>query len=228
MNAGTRGAFITVEGADGAGKTTQIEGICQWLDQQQIPCVRTREPGGTEAGEQLRALLLDRQGLSLSAETELLMVFAARQQHLDELIRPALAANTWVVCDRFTDASYAYQGGGGGIDPARIDTLANWVQQGLEPDLTLVLDLDVDLGAKRSRNRDAAASEDRFETRGTMFKRAVRATYLDRIRQYPDRMKRVDASLDVEAVSDQIREILTGFMESWSGNISGRGQGRSG
>ena len=207
-----RGAFITVEGADGAGKTTQLDFIEQWLAGRGIEVIRTREPGGTEVGEHLRGILLHRDDLPISAGTELLLVFAARQQHLDQLIRPALGAGKWVISDRFTDATYAYQGAGRGIDARRIASLETWVQQGFEPDLTIVLDVDVAVGVRRSDNRGEAA--DRFERENGAFKEAVRGCYLDRAGENPKRIKVVDASGDKESVQSMLSVLLDDFVRN--------------
>lgn len=207
-------AFITVEGPDGAGKTTQIAFIARWLKEQDIPVQLTREPGGTALGEQLRDLLLNRNSLSIADETELLLMFAARQQHINEIILPHLNRGNWVLCDRFTDASYAYQGAGRGIPAERIRALENWVQGDLQPDLTLVLDIDVALGIRRSgdRNGDRNNESDRFEQQGLGFKQAVRDGYLQRARAEPGRMKVIDAGLDLEPVQRQIVVALGDFV----------------
>ena len=207
-----RGAFITVEGADGAGKTTQLDFIEQWRVGRGIEVIRTREPGGTEVGEHLRGILLHRDDMPLSADTELLLVFAARQQHLDQLIRPALGEGKWVISDRFTDATYAYQGAGRGIDPGRIASLETWVQLGFEPDLTIVLDVDVAVGIRRSDNRGEAA--DRFEREDGAFKEAVRSCYLDRAVENSERIRVVDASGDKESVQRMLSELLDDFVRN--------------
>ncbi|MGI9317363.1 MAG: dTMP kinase [bacterium] len=204
------GAFLTVEGSDGAGKTTQLEYIESWLLSRKIEVVRTREPGGTELGEKLRNILLNQVDLSISNETELLMIFAARQQHLQELILPALAQGKWVLCDRFTDATYAYQGAGRGIDENKISILEQWVQQGVEPDLTLILDVDVAIGRQRSESR--GDSPDRFERQAAEFKQAVRACYLDRSEKHAQRVRVVDAAGSIEAVQQAITRELKDFI----------------
>ena len=211
-----RGKFISVEGADGAGKTTQLDFIEKWLLQRKFDLVRTREPGGTELGERLRSILLDATELSISDEAELLMIFAARQQHLDQLIKPALAAGKWVLSDRFTDATYAYQGGGRGLDPGRIEILENWVQVGLQPDLTLVLDVSVDIGIERSTSR--GADQDRFEREALAFKQAVRENYLSRAKRFPQRMRVVDASGSIDSVQNELERQLLGFVSSRNGD----------
>lgn len=204
-----RGKFITVEGQDGAGKTTNLAFVRRRLEQAGIAVIETREPGGTALGEMLREVVLHRKELGISPLAELLLIFAARAQHLEEKIEPALAAGAWVLCDRFTDATYAYQGGGRGLSGSRIATLEKLVQGTLRPDLTLLLDVDVGTGAKRAGERSGA---DRFESENHRFKEAVRAQYLERARQEPDRIKVVDASRSLEAVQHSIGGVLDGFL----------------
>ena len=151
--------FITLEGCEGAGKTTCLKHIEQRIKEAGIDLCVTREPGGTRTGEKIREILLDRGNFDILDDTELLLMFAARAQHLNELIKPTLASDTWVLCDRFTDATYAYQGGGREIDVQRIAELEQWVQQGLKPDLTLLLDLPVEVGLERAGQR---STPDRF------------------------------------------------------------------
>jgi len=207
-----RGAFITMEGADGAGKTTQLNFIEDWFSQKGIELVRTREPGGTALGERLREILLVASDLSISDEAELMMIFAARQQHLDQLILPALANGKWVLSDRFTDATYAYQGAGRGIAEKRIAALEAWVQKGLQPDLTFVLDVNVETGMERSAGRGLDA--DRFERQAASFKEAVRLNYLRRAAQYPERMHVIDGGGSVQSVQQSLAMILEGFIAS--------------
>ena len=213
---GRRGAFITVEGVDGAGKTTQMGFIEQWLAGRGIEVVRTREPGGTGLGERLRDLLVRETALDISAHSELMLVFAARRQHLEERILPALESGRWVISDRFTDATYAYQGAGRGIDADRIEKLEQWVQEGLTPDLTLVLDLPPEAGMARSGRRGGAT--DRFEDEAMAFKRAVRECYLDRAARYADRMRVVDAGGSVAAVQQEISNLLQDFLTARGGH----------
>jgi dTMP kinase len=205
-----KGAFISVEGSDGAGKTTQINHIEKRLQDSGIEVVRTREPGGTPLGERLRDLLLHSGDLPMSAETELLLVFAARRQHLDQLIWPALDAGKWVLSDRFTDATYAYQGAGRGIGADRIAQLEEWVQEGFAPDLTLVLDVAVDVGIQRSGGRSSEA--DRFERENLSFKEAVRRSYLERAARHPERIHVVDACGTVVSVQDRLSDLLDRFL----------------
>lgn len=187
--------FITLEGGEGVGKTTNLAFIEDYLTKRGINLLRTREPGGTPLGERIRALLLDSDGMTGPAE--LLLVFAARAQHLEAVIRPALAAGQWVLCDRFTDASYAYQGGGRSLDLSVIGFLEQWVQKGLKPDLTLLLDTSIEVGMSRVRERGTA---DRFESEHNDFFEAVRTAYLKRADEYPERIKRVDATGSLESV----------------------------
>ncbi len=204
-----RGRFITLEGVDGAGKSTQLEFVAGLLEACGVDVVRTREPGGTPLGEALRRVLLERADLAMGVAAETLLVFAARAQHVEEIIEPALQRGQWVVCDRFTDATYAYQGGGRGLARARIDTLQRWVQGALRPDLTLLLDLPVVAGLART---GARADADRFESQDLEFKRAVRETYLARARRSPERIRRIDAEPPLPTVQEQIRREIESFL----------------
>lgn len=199
------GKFITIEGGEGVGKTTNIDFIKAMLNEAGIDFIATREPGGTPLAETIRDLLLDAKQQSMSDDTELLLMFAARAQHLNELIKPALESGQWVLCDRFTDATYAYQGGGRGIDNDRIAQLENWVQGELRPDVTLLLDVPVALGMERAANR---SEPDRFEQEKLAFFERVRATYLARAEADPDRYRIIDASLALEDVQDQIKDVM--------------------
>ena len=189
-----RGKFITLEGVDGAGKSTHLDFIAEWLRARGHEVVVTREPGGTPLGEALRELLLHR---DMDADTELLLMFAARQAHLSQLILPSLARGAWVLSDRFTDASYAYQCGGRGLVDARVAALEAWVQQGFQPDLTLVFDVSAEIAAAR---RGAARTADRFEREADAFFERVRAAYLMRAAAEPGRIRVVDASPAIRAV----------------------------
>lgn len=200
-----QGLFITLEGIEGVGKTTQLEAAADWFREQGREVVVTREPGGTRAGECVRDLLLKRNATRIDADTELLLIFAARAQHLAEVVRPALASGQVVVCDRFTDASFAYQGGGRGIEPARIAQLESWVQQGLKPDLTLLLDAPVSVGLQRAGRRGDA---DRFEAEPERFFTTVRETYLEIARAEPARVCVIDAARSASEVTDEIRTQL--------------------
>jgi dTMP kinase len=200
-----RGRFITIEGGEGAGKSTIIDRIAGWLEKAGQRVVRTREPGGTELAEKLRAILLDRENVALSSKTELILVFAARAQHLAELIRPALQRGETVLCDRFTDATWAYQGGGRQLPREDIHTLEDLVHGDLQPDLTLLLDLPVEQGLERVSARGEA---DRFERESLSFFERVREAYLERAGSAPDRFVVIDASRSVEEVWGQIETVL--------------------
>ena len=197
------GRFITVEGVEGAGKTTAMAVLAEHLrDRTGTAPVTTREPGGTRLGEAIREVLLGAGGVGIGADAELLLLFSARAQHLEEVIHPALARGEWVLCDRFTDASYAYQGGGRGISAERIATLEAWTQGRLRPDLTLVLDLPVPEGRRRASDRSAP---DRFEQERDPFFERVRNTYLERAAAEPERVRVVDGDADQATVAARIR-----------------------
>jgi len=204
------GRFITVEGGEGAGKTTQLAFIREYLERAGYQVVLTREPGGTALGEEIRALLLGHRHDGMTPATETLLMFAARAEHLKRVIRPALAAGCWVLCDRFTDATYAYQGGGRGVSPERIAVLEDWVQGELRPDLTLLFDLPVAAGLERAGRRGAA---DRFEREKADFFERVRAAYLERAWRDPDRHRIVNAARPVETVRTEVESILAGWLE---------------
>jgi dTMP kinase len=201
-----RGKFITLEGIDGAGKSSHVSTVVGVLARRGIRVLVTREPGGTELGERLRQILLnDRMHL----ETETLLVFAARSEHLHGAIRPALEQGVWVVSDRFTDATFAYQGGGRGLDVARIRLLEDWVQQGLQPDLTLYFDVPVDVGL--ARRKQATLLLDRFEQEDRDFFQRVRDGYLARAAAAPGRMRIVDGSRTQDEVRQQVESLVGGF-----------------
>lgn len=200
-----RGRFITVEGTEGVGKTTNLDFVQQVLEAKGVEVVRTREPGGTPLAEDIRSLLLTPREEPVADLAELLLMFAARAQHLDQVIRPALAAGQWVLCDRFTDATYAYQGGGRRMDTSQISVLEKLVQQELRPDLTLLLDLPVDVGLSRARARSAP---DRFEAEQVQFFEAVRNQYLRRAEQEPERFAIIDATPELPKVQQQILQAL--------------------
>ena len=206
-----KGKFITVEGGEGAGKSTNLEVIKQLLEAAGHQVLFTREPGGTPLGEEVRNLLLGHKHDGMSDETELLLMFGARAEHLNRKIIPALEAGAWVLCDRFTDATYAYQGGGRGIDHDRIQTLEQWVQQDLRPDLTLVLDLPIEVGLERAGKRSAP---DRFESEAHNFFHKVREAYLDIAKNDPQRVKVIDASLPLTQVQSQIETVIDSFLSS--------------
>lgn len=205
------GKFITVEGGEGVGKSTNIAFIEQFLRDRGIPVLRTREPGGTPLAEEIRALLLAQRAEPVCETAELLLVFAARAQHLQQVIEPALADGHWVVCDRFTDATYAYQGGGRGLSCDTIALLESLVHPQRQPDLTLLLDVDVQTGMARVHlNRDGV---DRFESERQEFFEAVRAAYRVRANRFPDRFRWVDAGLPLEAVQQGIATVLQEFVQ---------------
>lgn len=202
-----RGRFITLEGGEGVGKSTNMAFIEQWLQNRRIDYVKTREPGGTALGEALRALLLHQE--KIEAKAELLMVFAARAQHIETLIRPTLDAGQWVVSDRFTDASYAYQGGGRLIERETIEFLETWVQGSLRPDLTLLLDAPVEIGMHRVEARGAM---DRFELEQSSFFERVREAYLQRALREPERIRVVAADRPLNDVQTDLAAHLESLL----------------
>lgn len=200
--AAERGRFITLEGVEGAGKSTQLTLLVDWLRERGIDPLVTREPGGTPLAEQIRALLLDSTSTAIAADAELLLVFAARADHLAHCIEPALAAGRWVVCDRFTDATYAYQGGGRQLERDRIAVLERFVQRGIAPDLTLLFDLPVAAGLARA----AARSElDRFERESMAFFERVQTAYRLLAERSPERVQVIAADRPVDAVAADVR-----------------------
>jgi len=208
------GCFITLEGPEGAGKSTNREFIAEYLRERGVDVVLTREPGGTPLAERIREILLAPADEPMASDTELLLVFAARAQHIDQVIRPALARGAVVLCDRFTDATYAYQGGGRGLALQRIEQLENFVQGDLRPDLTLIFDLKVEIGLSRAAARGRL---DRFEQEGLGFFEAVRNAYLDRARQAPARYRVIDAGQPLAAVQRDLRALLPQILECVSG-----------
>ncbi|MBI3145325.1 MAG: dTMP kinase [Pseudogulbenkiania sp.] len=203
-----RGTFITLEGVDGAGKSTQLAAVRDWLAEQRIDAVFTREPGGTVLGEKLRELLLA-VDTEVTLETETLLMFAARQEHIARVIEPALAAGRWVVSDRFTDATFAYQGGGRGLPFERIRVLEDWVQQGLQPDLTLLFDVPLEVAAGRMA---AGRVLDRFEQEAADFHARVREAYLQRAAASP-RIATIDANRAPELVRAEVVRRLDALRE---------------
>jgi dTMP kinase len=199
------GCFLTFEGGEGAGKSTNLDYVRDRLEAAGIPLLLSREPGGTALGEQIRALLLTPEYKGMSSDAELLLMFAARAEHLHKVIIPALQRGTWVLCDRFTDATYAYQGGGRGIPSERIAVLEDWVQGGFQPDMTILFDLPIDVGMQRAGQRGEL---DRFEQEDVSFFEGVRASYRERARRHPRRFRVVDASLELDAVRQQLDEIV--------------------
>lgn len=208
------GLFITLEGPEGAGKSTNREYLAERLREQGIDVLLTREPGGTPLAERIRELLLDPSDEPMAADTELLLVFAARAQHLQQVIRPALARGCVVLCDRFTDATYAYQGGGRGLSVERIAQLEQFVQGELRPDLTLIFDLPVEIGLARAAARGRL---DRFEQEGRGFFEAVREAYLQRAAQAPQRYRVLDAGQSLAQVQADIDALLPSLLEACRG-----------
>jgi dTMP kinase len=207
----SKGRFITLEGIEGAGKSTQLAVARRCLEDKGIRVVVTREPGGSPIGERIRALLLDPGCKGMATDAELLLMFAARAEHIAKTIRPALEQGVWVLCDRFTDATYAYQGGGRGVDPARIAFLEDFVQGHLRPDLTLLLDLSVACGLARAGKRSAP---DRFESETQRFFEEVREAYLVIAESQPQRVRLIDAALPLQQVSEQVRNEVATFLEA--------------
>ena len=200
----TRAQFITLDGIDGSGKTTQLNVIRDWFAARQMPVVFTREPGGTPLGEKLRELLLDPQ-TRVSLHTETLLMFAARRQHLEDVVLPALAQGIHVVSDRFTDATFAYQGGGRGLPAAEVEVLENWVQGSLRPDLTILLDVPLEVSVARI---EGSRDKDRFEREDSAFFARVRAAYLQRVAQLPQRYAVINSHRDKSEVKQDIEAVL--------------------
>ena len=207
----SRGKLLTIEGQDGAGKSTNINVIEAFLEQQGINYIKSREPGGTPFGETLREVLLNSNDEKIGDAAELLVIFAARAQHIEQVIDPALAKGQWVLCDRFTDATYAYQGFGRGLDLSLIKQLESNIQKSLRPDLTILLDLPVEVGETRAGQR---SSPDRFEQQKQAFKQKVRDGYIQLASEQPERIKVVDAARDIPAVASSIQSILSTFVEN--------------
>jgi dTMP kinase len=199
-----RGKFITFEGIDGAGKSTHHGWMVEYLRSKGQNVVSTREPGGTPLGEKLRGLLLSE---TMNLETEAMLMFAARREHIVKVIEPALASSKWVVSDRFTDASFAYQGGGRGLARTKLQQLETWVQGDLQPDLTFLFDLDVVTASKRLQGTGQAA--DRFEKEKADFFERVRQAYLDRAKEFPRRFHVIDASLSIDKIHKLLEEMMS-------------------
>lgn len=211
----SKGLFITVEGGEGVGKSTNIDFITRQLSKANIDYVLTREPGGTPMAEQIRNVLLEPREEKVAENTELLLMFAARAQHLATVIEPALAKGRWVICDRFTDATYAYQGGGRGVSLQKIADLEQLVQGDLRPDITLLLDAPIEIGMARARERGAL---DRFEQEQLQFFTAVRSTYLDMAANHPQRYRLIDASQPLDAVQQAIQAIVDALVANPAAN----------
>ena len=202
----SRGKFITFEGGEGVGKSTNVAFVESYLQSKNIPVLVTREPGGTKLAEKLRALLLDKKSEAITEEAELLLMFAARSQHLKHVIEPALARGDWVICDRFTDATYAYQGGGRNMKISTIEGLENLIQGNLRPDLTLLLDAPVKVGMERAGKRGAF---DRFESETLQFFEDVRRAYLLQAEINPQRITLIKASQPLAEVQQAIITVLS-------------------
>jgi dTMP kinase len=205
----TRGRFITIEGIEGVGKSTNIAHLCGLIETAGFEVVKTREPGGTPLGEAIRGLLLDPGYAGMSPDCELQLMFAARAEHLSRVILPALRKGQWVLCDRFTDATYAYQGGGRGIEAERIARLEQWVQGDFRPDLTVLLDVPVAVGLERAGNRGAP---DRFEQEQSGFFERVRRAYLDLAARHDGRYRVIDASQPLATVQQQLEAVMQPFL----------------
>jgi len=203
------GKFISIEGQDGAGKTTNLDFICKCLKSNNIDYIVTREPGGTELGESIRQIILE-SNTDITPVSELLLMFAARAQHVEQVIKPALNAGKWVISDRFTDATYAYQGGGHALDVKLIEQAESLAISSFLPDMTILLDLDVSIGMQRTNAR--GEEKDRFENQADAFKQRVRDVYLNRQQSDPERIKVIDASKPLEDVYQQISSVLDQFM----------------
>lgn len=199
-----RGKFITLEGIDGAGKSTHMDWLRAFLKGRGVRVILTREPGGTPLGERLRECLLD-PGQALHPETEALLMFAARREHLDKVILPALDRGEWVVCDRFSDASFAYQGGGSGVKRDKLARLEQWTQEGLQPDLTLYFDLPVKTAKERL---SGVRNADRFEKEQEGFFQRVRAGYLARAAEWPQRIRTIDGNLPISEIKKELESII--------------------
>ena len=200
-----KGKFITIDGVEGSGKSTQIDLICSYLQRKGIDVVRTREPGGTDLGEKIRSLLLDVDIKEMHSDTELLLMFSSRNELIQNKIIPALNKGSWVVSDRFTDASFAYQGGGRMLDLNRISKLESWVLGEFQPNLTLFLDVSVDVGMQRV---EARAAKDRIELEERAFFERVRSVFIDRSKSYPERIKLIDASGSISEIHNNIKLFL--------------------
>ena len=203
----SKAKFITFEGVDGAGKSTHLSWFAETLRAQGIDVLLTREPGGTPLGERLREILLNE---PMHAETEALLMFAARREHIEQVIRPALARGTWVISDRFSDASFAYQGGGRGLDTGKLEQLEQWTHGGFQPDLTLLFDIPVEIARQRLSNNQ---SLDRFEQEQAIFFEKVRQAYLDRYEKSPQRFALIDAAQSLDQVKANLEKIIQAVMQ---------------
>ncbi len=200
-----RNRLITIEGIEGAGKSTAVTTLTEWLEAQGETVLTTREPGGTALGEELRAILLAHREGGMSPQAEVLLMFAARAEHIARVIKPALARGDWVVCDRFTDASVAYQGAGRGLGAATVEALAQWTHPDLMPGLTLWLDVSVEVGLARAAGRSAP---DRFEQEKARFFETIQAGYAALAHAHPERIRRIDANLAADAVAQAVIAVV--------------------
>jgi dTMP kinase len=208
------GCFITLEGLDGAGKSTHIDWLIGQIRARGIDVVSTREPGGTSLGEALRELLLHQ---PMSLQTETLLMFAARSEHLQQVIRPTLASGQWVVCDRFTDATYAYQGGGRQLGGVAVQQLEQWVHADLQPDLTWLFDVPLEVARQRlAQGRDL----DRFEQEGQAFFQRTRDAYYERVKAYPDRIRIIDSTQSIESIREVLAAQLDNLVARWKSSSS--------
>ena len=207
------GKFITIEGTEGAGKSTNLSSIEKVLNDFDISYIVTREPGGTAVGEELRSVLLKNESINISGQTELLLMFASRMQHINDVIKPALKLNKWVICDRFTDASYAYQGYGRQLNLSFISSLENLVHPDVQPDLTLILDVPVNIAMGRVHNR---GNLDRFEQEDVAFFNRVRTGYKEIAKNNLDRCREIDASKDLAEVQAEVMQIIRDFCKKQS------------
>jgi len=205
-----RGRFITLEGIDGAGKSTHVDWLVRFLENRGIRVTRTREPGGTALGERVRDLVL-RNGTGLNPETETLLMFAARREHIDKVIEPALASGSWVICDRFTDATFAYQAAGSGVSWLKVEQLERWVQGSLEPDITVLLDVTPEVGLGRAAR---GKRPDRFESEQLAFYERVRQAYLERARAAPQRVSVIDANQPLAHIQKKLEQIFSTICSS--------------
>jgi len=210
--------FITFEGVEGSGKTTQIKLAGEYLVQEHIPCVVTREPAGTDIGDKISGILFNREHFQMCPEAELFLFCAARAQHVRDVIRPALEKGRVVLCDRFSDATYAYQGAGRGLDGRFIRLVNDYASRGLKPDLTLLFDLPVEVGLARATKRNDSAERpsavDRFEKEDLEFHRRIREGYLELMKQEPERFRLIDAGGDVDCIQQEVRRHLLAFLKT--------------
>lgn len=204
-----KGIFITLEGTEGVGKSSALHYLENFFQQLQLKTITTREPGGTIIAEKIRSILLSEHEEKMCSDTELLLMFAGRAQHLDRVIKPALLQGHIVLCDRFTDATYAYQGGGRGIPQQRIGVIEQWVQKDLQPNLTLLFDAPVELGLNRISSRHV---KDRIEQERNEFFERVRSAYLERAYQHPERFKIIDATLPLVEVEQNLHTVMQEFL----------------